>query len=238
MVTSAVQSSSIELDRLDPARRDVGDPDAGLRHQVEHVEELHLDGVRVVADVGAAGQAQRVGAPEAAAAEQHHRRAPAAATRCARRITGPHRRESGQRTAAATATAAAATEQRLPQFLVVGDPVAVQVVGIPSALSASPDSSRAQICSAAVPERGRRVGHGIGSGQVQPPGRPGRPGPARRRRRPRRSASRGRCPGCPACRSRGCRRAPGCPARPAPRRAPRPAWPAAAPGRGSRRPAG
>ena len=72
MVTSAVQSSSSSsIDSTRPTGH-VGDADAGLRHEVEHVEELHLDGVRVVADVGAAGQAQRGGAPEAAAAEQHH----------------------------------------------------------------------------------------------------------------------------------------------------------------------
>ena len=60
----------VELDLLDPADRHVRDADGGLLDQVEHVEELDLDAVRVVADVGAAGQVERVGAPEAAPAEQ------------------------------------------------------------------------------------------------------------------------------------------------------------------------
>ena len=130
MVTSAVQSSSSSsIDSTRPTGH-VGDPDAGLRHQVEHVEELHLDGVRVVADVGATGQARarrRPGSRSRRAAPPPLRPRP---RRCARRITGLHRREAGQRTAAAAATAAAA-EQRLSQFLVVGDAVAVQVVGTP-----------------------------------------------------------------------------------------------------------
>ena len=36
----APSSRLVELDLLHPADRDVGDADAGLRHEVEHVEEL------------------------------------------------------------------------------------------------------------------------------------------------------------------------------------------------------
>ena len=78
-----------QLDLVDPAHRHVGDPDAGLRHQVEDVEELHLDRVRVVAGVGAARQAEGVGAAEPAAGEQQDAgSASGARPASARRLTG------------------------------------------------------------------------------------------------------------------------------------------------------
>lgn len=64
---------AIELDVGDLADRDVVDPDRTLRHEVEHVTELDLDGVGLVAEVGATRQGQLVGR-ETAAAEREGRR--------------------------------------------------------------------------------------------------------------------------------------------------------------------
>ena len=61
---------AVEPDVVDLADGDVVDLDRRLRHQVEHVAELDLDGHRVVAEVGAAGQRQAVDG-EVAAAQQH-----------------------------------------------------------------------------------------------------------------------------------------------------------------------
>ena len=59
-----------QLDLLDPADRDVGDPDPGLRDEVQDVEELDLHGVGVLAQVGTARQGQRVRPAETAAGQQ------------------------------------------------------------------------------------------------------------------------------------------------------------------------
>src|ERR1700704_5765867 len=63
-----------QVNLLDPPDGDVVDFDAGLRHQVEHIGELCGDPVRMVAEVGAAGQRRVVEPRETAfttSREQH-----------------------------------------------------------------------------------------------------------------------------------------------------------------------
>ena len=76
---------AVDLDVVDLADRHVVDLDRRLRHQVEHVAELDLDGVRVVPQVGAAGQRQAVDR-EVAAGQRPGRRRPSAQHRARRAV--------------------------------------------------------------------------------------------------------------------------------------------------------
>ena len=228
-VTTAVQSSSSSIFSTRPTGTSAT-LTAGLRHQVQDVEELHLHGVRLVAEVGAAGQVERVGTAEAAAAEQQHAAASAASPRGRRVTVRRHRRESD----AADRRRSAPPPPPPPRSACRSSscrPCRSRPGrrGSPSA-SASPESSRAQIArSSRQREQVRRVGAASMSGrQLAATAELGQ-GPADDELR--RCARRARCRGCRGCRSRGCRRARGCPARPARRRAPRRARPAAGPGR-------
>ena len=223
-----------QLDLLDPAHRDVGDPDAGLRHQVQDVEELDLHRVRVVAEVGAAGQVEGVRAAEAAAAEQQDAGAPARRCAAAAGSRGP-RSTGGQadraRPPRRTAGPPPPPRSACRSSSRSGVPLPLRSSSSPSAFGVAGQQPGADLLGrgGSVSSCERSVMSSTGRSACQP-AELGRATPQTTISAL--LATRGRCRGCRACRSRGCRRGTGCPAPPARRRAPRPAPRAAGPGRG------